>query len=76
MNRLYGVMNARLKDSDFLSGRYSIADIATYPWVKTINGLPDMVFLSAHPYVERWYKAIESREAVGRAYEKVDAVAV
>jgi glutathione S-transferase len=33
VNRLYGVLDMRLKDSEFMAGAYSIADIATYPWV-------------------------------------------
>src|SRR6185436_11552161 len=33
VNRLYGVMNRRLADREFLAGAYSIADIAAYPWV-------------------------------------------
>jgi GST-like protein len=33
VNRLYGVLDTRLKDSEFMAGAYSIADMATYPWV-------------------------------------------
>jgi GST-like protein len=33
VNRLYGVLDMRLKDSEFMAGAYSIADMATYPWV-------------------------------------------
>src|SRR5215831_3321853 len=34
VNRLYGVMDARLKDRPYLAGDYSIADMASYPWVR------------------------------------------
>ena len=34
MNRLYGVMNRRLEDREFLAGGYSIADIACFPWAR------------------------------------------
>ena len=37
VNRLYGVMNIRLKDRDFIAGKYSIADMALVGWV---NGWP------------------------------------
>jgi GSH-dependent disulfide-bond oxidoreductase len=33
VNRLYGVLDTRLKDSEFMAAAYSIADMATYPWV-------------------------------------------
>jgi GST-like protein len=32
-NRLYGVLNKRLKDREFIAGDYSIADMASYPWI-------------------------------------------
>jgi len=32
-NRLYGVLNKRLADREFIAGAYSIADMAAYPWI-------------------------------------------
>ena len=37
VNRLYGVMNKRLADRDYLGGEYSIADMASYPWVVSVG---------------------------------------
>lgn len=72
VNRLFGVMDGQLGKTDFLAGDYSIADIATFPWVKSANRI-DESFISNHPNVERWFKAIDARPAVQKAYEKVDA---
>jgi GST-like protein len=60
--RLYGVLNERLKDSSCLAGDYSIADIATYPWVARHEW--HKTDLSAFPHVKRWYDAISARPAV------------
>src|SRR5690242_165655 len=40
--RLYGVLNDRLKDHAHLAGEYSIADIATYPWVARYEWKTDL----------------------------------
>ena len=61
--RLYGVMDARLGASAYLSGpEYTIADIATYPWVARHEW--HRVGLAAFPNVKRWYDAIGARPAV------------
>jgi GST-like protein len=60
--RLYGVMDARLKDREFLAGPYTIADIATFPW--TARHEWQGVDLADFPNVRRWYNAINSRPAV------------
>jgi len=65
--RLIKVMDDELTRSDYLAGSYSIADIATYPWVAVafqfIKGVkPDMVGEGAN--VARWIKAIGARPAV------------
>ncbi len=73
--RILGVMDGQLGKGDYLAGQYSIADIAAYPWIKAINGL-DAELVPAYPNVDKWFKGIEARAAVKRAYEKVDAVAV
>jgi GST-like protein len=62
--RLYGVLNARLKEREYLAGDYSIADIATYPWVARHEW--HKVDLADHPNVARWYAAIGARPAVLR----------
>ena len=60
--RLYGVLNDRLKDHAYLAGEYSIADIATYPWVARHEW--HKTDLSDFPGVKRWYDAISARPAV------------
>jgi GSH-dependent disulfide-bond oxidoreductase len=62
--RLYGVMNARLGKVDYLAGDYSIADIATYPWVARHEW--HLVDLSEFSNVARWFAAIGARPAVQR----------
>src|SRR5690348_10750507 len=60
--RLYGVLDARLGKAEYLAGEYSIADIATYPWVARHEW--HKVALADFPNVERWYRAIGARPAV------------
>jgi GST-like protein len=62
--RLYGVLDARLKGRDYLAGEYSIADIATYPWVARYEW--HKTDLNAYPHVKRWFDAISARPAVQR----------
>jgi GST-like protein len=68
-NRLYGVLNKRLADRDFVAGEYSIADMACYPWVfpherqkQNINDFPNL---------KRWFEAIKARPATVRAYARI-----
>ena len=60
--RLYGVMDKRLGDADYLAGDYSIADIATFPW--TARHPWQGVELEEFPNLKRWYDAISARPAV------------
>jgi GSH-dependent disulfide-bond oxidoreductase len=63
--RLYGVLNKRLGEARFLAGDdYSIADIATYPWVARHEW--HRVALEDFPNVKRWYDTIGARPAVAR----------
>jgi GST-like protein len=63
--RLYGVMDGRLADREYLSGEYSIADMACYPWIISHERLGQN--LADFPNLERWYKAVAARPAVARA---------
>jgi GSH-dependent disulfide-bond oxidoreductase len=64
-HRIYGVLDKRLAASEYLAGgAYSIADIATYPWVARWEW-HDMKW-SDFPHVDRWFKAIGARPAVQR----------
>jgi GSH-dependent disulfide-bond oxidoreductase len=62
--RLYGVMDRRLAEHKFLADEYSIADIATYPWVARYEW--HRVDLHEFPHVKRWFDAISLRPAVIR----------
>jgi len=62
--RLYGVLNERLKNHNCLAGVYSIADIATYPWVARYEW--HKTDLNEFPHVKRWFDAISARPAVQR----------
>ena len=69
VNRLYGVMNRRLEGRPYLAGDYSIADIASYPWV-----VPHERYgqdLGEFPNLKRWFEAIRARPAVTRVYDSV-----
>ena len=72
VNRLFGVMNKRLADRDYLAGDYSIADMASYPWVvpweRQGQNIADL------PHLKRWLEAIAARDAVKRAYAIVKDV--
>ena len=71
-NRLYGVMNKRLADRPFLGGEYSIADMASYPWIVPWERQGQK--LSDFPHLKRWFEAIEARPAVKRAYAKAKEI--
>ena len=61
--RLYGVMNKRLGEAKYLAGdEYTIADIATYPWVARYEW--HQVDLNEFPNVKRWFDEISARPAV------------
>lgn len=65
VNRLYGVMDIRLKDREYLAGDYSIADMAAYPWIRPHKRQGQD--LAEFPHLEDWYKRMHDRPAVARA---------
>ncbi len=65
--RLYGVLDRRLTDSEFVAGDYSIADMAIWPWATRFDW--QGIDLSAYQNVRRWYLAMAAREAVQRGYQ-------
>jgi glutathione S-transferase len=71
-HRLYGVLNKRLQDREFVAGDYSIADMAAWPWVTPWKG--QGIELEAFPNVAAWHARIGAREAVQRALRHADAV--
>ena len=65
--RLFEVMDKQLTNREFIAGDYSIADMASYPWVFKHPYL--QLQLDEFPNLTRWYQTIEQRPAVARAYE-------
>ncbi len=63
--RLYGVIDRRLAVSPWLGGKdYSIADIATFPWLR--NWQNQGIVLDDYPHLKKWFDAIAARPAVQR----------
>jgi len=62
--RLYGVLDKRLARTEYLAGEYSIADIATFPWVDRHEW--QNIDLVEFPHVRRWHAAIAARPGVRR----------
>jgi GST-like protein len=71
-NRLYGVLNRRLADGPFVAGEYSIADIASYPWIVPYERQGQN--LEDFPHLKRWFEAIRDRPATVRAYDKAKEI--
>jgi GST-like protein len=65
VNRLYGVMNRRLADREFLAGDYSIADMASVGWTRSYKNQGQD--LEDFPHLKRWFDTILARPAVERA---------
>lgn len=70
--RLYAVLNKRLADREFIAGDYSIADMASYPWVVPYKRQGQD--LNKFPYLRRWFDAIAARPAVKRAYARAEEI--
>ncbi|MBS7541411.1 glutathione S-transferase N-terminal domain-containing protein [Ancylobacter lacus] len=66
VHRLYGVMNGRLKDREFLAGAYSIADIACVGWAKLWQRQGQDI--AEFPHFARWLEAVLARPAVKRGF--------
>lgn len=67
VGRLYGVLDKRLADRDYVAGDYSIADMAIWPWAKGWEGQEQDI--SRFPHMAAWLDRVGSRPAVeaGRA---------
>lgn len=70
-NRLYGVLDRRLKGRPFIAGGYSIADMACYPWI-----LPEAQGqkMDDFPDLKRWHDSIRERPATKAAYARAKEV--
>lgn len=65
--RLYGVLDRRLAESEYVAGEYSIADISMWPWIR-LHDNQGQDFAN-FPNIERWFSAIASRPAVQAGME-------
>ena len=68
--RLYGVLDRRLGESEYLAGEYSIADIAVFPWTRSYERQGQN--LDDFANVKRWFEAINARPAVVRALKVLE----
>jgi GST-like protein len=70
--RLYGILDERLADREFIAGAYSIADMACYPWIvpheRQGQNLDDF------PNIKRWFETMQKRDAVQRAYARAKTI--
>ena len=71
-NRLYGVLNTRLADREFVAGDYSIADMAAYPWI--VPWQRQQQNLDDFPHLKCWFEAIRARPAVVEAYRRAEEI--
>ncbi|RME66135.1 MAG: glutathione S-transferase [Alphaproteobacteria bacterium] len=64
--RLYGILDKRLADREFICGAYSIADMAAYPWMMPKIRELHRMHIDDYPNVKRWEQAVAARPAVVR----------
>jgi len=69
--RLYGILDDRLAEQDFIAGDYSIVDMASYPWILPENQGID---IGEYPHIARWQQAIKERPAVIKAYARAKEI--
>jgi GST-like protein len=79
VNRLFGVLNKRLADREFIAGDYSIADMASWPWVVGFKNFGQNLDDFAH--LKRWFEesvgkrpAVVKGKAVGAELRKVPGI--
>ncbi len=65
--RLYGVIDKRLSQAEYMAGEYSIADMAIFPWTRSYA--TQGIDLADYPHVKRWFDAISARPAVQKALQ-------
>jgi GSH-dependent disulfide-bond oxidoreductase len=65
-NRLYGVLDRQLAGGEYLAGEYSIADMASYPWI--VQHERHGQNLADFPHLRRWFESLRARPATLRSY--------
>jgi len=71
-SRLYGVLDRQLAGRDFITGDYSIADMACYPWIVPYERQGQK--LEDYPNVKKWFERIGARPATKRAYKRAEEI--
>jgi GST-like protein len=71
-NRLYGVLNRQLAHGEYIAGAYSVADMASYPWI--VPHKRQGQDLDDFPHLKRWFEAVKARPGTQRAYEAGKAI--
>ena len=71
-NRLYGVLDKRLEDREYICGDYSIADMACWPWIVPHERQGQS--LGDFPHVNRWYEKMKTRPGVQRGFDVLKEV--
>ena len=66
---IYEILNKKLSEQEYFSNKYSIADIAIWPWIARFER--HQVDLNNYPNVRRWYLQISKRPAVVKGYNVV-----
>ncbi len=67
VNRLYGVLNRQLAGKDYICGAYSIADMASFPWIRPYERQGQQ--LTDFPHLKAWFERMQARPAVIRALD-------
>jgi GSH-dependent disulfide-bond oxidoreductase len=70
VKRMLTILNQQLGEYEYLAGEYSIADIATWPWIEAISKRMDASLLDGHLNLQRWAAKIAQRPAVVKAMSK------
>ncbi|MCB2049645.1 MAG: glutathione S-transferase family protein [Novosphingobium sp.] len=72
LRKLLKVIERRLSKADYLAGNYSIADMALWPWIRTL----EMFFADdlQSPALRRWFAQVEARPAVAAAVARMDTI--
>lgn len=70
--RLYNVLDKQLADKAFIAGEYSIADMASYPWIRSYE--KQSQDLNNFPNLKSWFERMSARPAVIKAYAKAETI--
>jgi GST-like protein len=66
-HRLYGVLDKRLADREYVADDYSVADIAIWPWISRFEW--QTIDMNKYPNVKRWYVAIANKPGTKKGYK-------